>query len=293
MGRAVCDSSAGARRVIEAAGEVAGRDIRRLCFEGPLEELTRTDNLQVALTAVNIAHFVALEEQGVTPSVAAGHSLGEYAALVAAGVLSAEDALALVRLRGELMQREAERHPGTMAAVIGLSLEQVEGLCAQAGEGVVEGVVVANHNSPVQAVISGGAEAVARAVALAKGAGGKALPLAVSGAWHSPLIAGARAELRAAIEAADFRPARCPVVCNVDGAAETDTARLKNNLASQLCSPVRWVDSQRRLAQMADCFIEVGPRKVLLGLLKKTLPEAAAASAEEPDGLRDLLERIK
>ena len=289
MGSALHDSLPAARQVFETASRIAGKNIARLCFEGPLDELTRTDNLQVALTAVNIAHLVALRERGLEPSVAAGHSLGEYSALVAAQVLAAEDALALVRLRGQLMQREAERNPGAMAALMGLAIEEVDRLCSRAGGQVV----VANHNSPGQVVISGGAEPLRRALALAREAGAKAVPLAVSGAWHSPLIAGAQGELEAAIEAIRFRPARCPVVCNVSAAAETDPQRLKQNLARQLCSPVRWVDSLRGLEALADLFVEVGPKKVLLGLLKKTIPDAAAASAEDNEGLRTALKGVK
>jgi [acyl-carrier-protein] S-malonyltransferase len=288
MGRALYEARAEVRGLFAAAQAASGKDIAGLCFEGPLEALTRTDNLQVALTAVNLAHLAALGQRGLEPTVAAGHSLGEYAALVAAEVLSPEDALWLVTLRGRYMQREAERHPGGMAALVGLSLEEAERLCAQAGGAVV----VANHNSPRQVVISGEAAALAAASALAKEAGAKAIPLAVSGAWHSPLIAGAQQDLEAAIAECEFRPARCPVVCNVTGAAETQPARLRENLARQLCLPVRWVDSLRCAAPLAEAFIEVGPKKVLLGLLKKTLPEAAAASAEDSQGLQAVLDRL-
>jgi len=289
MGRGPYEASAAARGVFELAAQAAGTDVARLCFEGPIEELTRTDNLQVALSAVNLAHLALLQEQGLSPSAAAGHSLGEYSALVAAGVLSAQDALGLVALRGRLMQREALRHPGGMAAVLGLALAAIEALCHEAGGRVV----VANHNSPEQAVISGQIEAVARVADLAKGAGGKAVPLAVSGAWHSPLIVGAEAELEAAIRAVPFRAARCPVVCNVSGAAETDPERLRANLVRQLCSPVCWVDTQRVLAGLADLFVEVGPKRVLLGLLKKTIPGAAGVSAEDPQGLQAATERVE
>jgi len=288
MGRSVYDALPAARGIFEAASAVAGRDVARLCFEGPMEELTRTDNLQVALTAADLAYLAALRERGLRPAACAGHSLGEYAALVGAGVLGPEEALSLVALRGRLMQREAESHPGSMAAVIGLGLEAAERLCAEAGGEVV----VANHNSPEQVVISGEKEALGRAVGLAKAAGAKAIPLAVSGAWHSPLIKGAESELAAAIRAARFAPARCPVVCNVTGAAEVDPERLRENLARQLCSPVRWVDSLKGLAALADLFLEVGPKRVLLGLLKKTLPEAAAVSAEDPEGLQAALDRL-
>ncbi|MFH0810770.1 MAG: ACP S-malonyltransferase [Pseudomonadota bacterium] len=288
MGRAVYDSVPAARKVFELAEAVSGRAIIRLCFEGPLEDLTRTDNLQVALTAVNLAHLLALGERGLEASVVAGHSLGEYAALVAAGVLGVDEALSLVRLRGEYMQREAERHPGAMAAIVGLSLADVERVCGRA-EGTV---VAANHNSPLQVVISGETRAVERASVCCREAGGKAVPLPVSGAWHSPLIGGAQAALEAAIAATAFRPARCPVVCNHTGAPETDPARLKENLARQLCSPVKWMDSLAVMKGGADLFIEVGPKKVLLGLLKKNIPDAVSVSAEDAGGLQTALDRL-
>lgn len=288
MGRALHEGLPAAREIFDLASQIAGRNIARLCFEGPADLLTRTDNLQVALTAVDLAHLAGLRAQGLEPAACAGHSLGEYAALVAAGAMAAQDALALVNLRGRLMQREAERHPGSMAAVIGLSLEAVARLCEEAGGQVV----VANHNSPEQVVISGEAQALGRAVGLAKAAGAKAVPLAVSGAWHSPLIAGAEAELAAAIRAVPFSAPRCPVVSNVTGTPERDPERLRENLCRQLCSPVRWVDSLRSLEGLASLFIEVGPKKVLTGLCKKSLPAAVAVSAEDPEGLQTAIDAI-
>jgi len=287
MGKAVADSSPRAKEVYDAASRVAGWDVGRLCFEGPMEELTRTDNLQVSLCATDIAHFLALRDRGLSsePIAVAGHSLGEYPALFAAGVLDLETVLALVTLRGRLMHREAQKNPGAMAAVIGLGMADVQALCNEAGPGVV----AANHNSPEQVVVSGTAEAVGRLAALAKGKGAKAIPLAVSGAWHSPLISGAEGELKDAIMAAKFGEAKCPVVCNVTGLPETDPERLKENLWHQLCSPVLWTDSLKDLEGLADVFIECGPKKVLLGLLKKTLPAARGVSAEDEAGLNEVL----
>ncbi|MBT8340149.1 MAG: ACP S-malonyltransferase, partial [Desulfatitalea sp.] len=248
-----------------------GLPITRLCFEGPMETLTETVNLQPAITAVNLACLAALEKKGVRPHVCAGHSLGEYSALRAAGVVSTQDCLKLVHQRGALMHREATRNQGAMSAIVGLTMEQLTPLVHQAGEKGI--VAVANHNSAEQIVITGTPEAVAAAGEFAVGQGARAVPLKVSGAWHSPLIQGAEAPFQAFLDSIPFDAPHCPVIHNVTAASESDPQTIKSLMARQLCSPVRWYDSMMAMmADGVDTYVEIGPGRVLTGLLKKMLP---------------------
>ncbi|MBU2549171.1 MAG: ACP S-malonyltransferase [Proteobacteria bacterium] len=283
-----------AREIFAMADEVTGKPITRLCFEGPLDELTRTVNLQPALTAVNLVCYRALVEQGLRPDVTAGHSLGEYAALAAAGVIDPADALRLVNRRGELMQRDADRRPGAMQAIMGLDRSEVEAIAEAARERGV--VVVANHNSPRQVVITGESEAVAEAAGLVKAKGGKAIPLAVSGAWHSPLMEDAAQEFAAELDAVEFRAPSTRIVLNVTAGEETDPAVLRAIMARQIISPVRWCETiERMLGGGIVDFVEVGPKKVLAGLVKKTASDGAKFNiynVENMAGLNQAVEKL-
>jgi [acyl-carrier-protein] S-malonyltransferase len=287
MGKDVYERYSVVRDLFEMASDTAGVDVARLCFEGPLDTLTATVNLQPAITVVNLAFLAVLEEQGRRPDVTAGHSLGEYSALHAAHVIRAADAVALVCRRGRLMHREATRRPGAMHALIGLPLETVIALVAAAGPPGV--VAVANHNAAEQIVITGTPEAVDRVSARAAEAGARAVPLKVSGAWHSPLMADAREAFAAALDEVAFAAPRCEILLNVTGRAAAEPADLRSIMSRQLVSPVRWYEIMQQLAaRNVRTFVEIGPGKVLTGLLKKFLPEGYEATLVNVNSLRSL-----
>jgi len=269
MGRDLFDRYDAVREgIFDKMDEICGKRLSALCFDGPLEELTLTENLQPAVTAVSLACLHALQEAGVAPQMTAGHSLGEYASLVAAGVIASEDALRLVDMRGRLMQREAVAHPGGMAAVIGLPIDRVEGLVAEVREGQV--LAVANHNSAEQIVVTGEMDAVSRAVKGAQALGAKALPLNVSGAWHCSLMEGAVGEFRDFISAISFKKPVGKMFFNATGKVESEPEDMKDIMARQLTSPVRWYQIVRgMLEDGVDTFVEVGPKRVLTGLVRK------------------------
>jgi [acyl-carrier-protein] S-malonyltransferase len=271
MGRDIYHAHGFARDIFAMANEIAATDIARLCFEGPMADLTQTVNLQPAVTAVNLAFLAAIEDAGISAEIVAGHSLGEYSALCAAGVVSPRDALQLVQRRGELMHREATRHQGAMHAVIGLTIAEVQELVAQ---GAAAGPVsVANHNTESQIVITGAPQAVQKVSALAAARGAKAVALKVSGAWHSELIRGAEKDFADFLKTIAFQPPRAEVLFNVTAAPAQAPQSIRQIMARQLCSPVKWFDIVRRLmAVEVTTFVEVGPGKVLTGLLKKILP---------------------
>jgi|UniRef100_A0A7C5EL94 [acyl-carrier-protein] S-malonyltransferase len=271
MGKDLYDTDPQARELFNLAEKVTGLPLKRLCFEGPLEELTETVNLQPAVTVVNLCLYQALSREGVTPAAVCGHSLGEYSALFAAGVLSAADTLKAVRERGRLMQREASRHPGTMAAVIGLSFEKLgEALNPLLREGPL---ALANLNTPEQIVISGTKEMVARAGETAKALGARVVPLKVSGAWHSPLMANAFPDFADVLATLTFQAPGVPVYLNATAQPEADPARLRRAMARQLTSPVRWTELILNLkATGVTLWVEVGPKNVLTGLVRKILP---------------------
>jgi len=259
------------REIFEMTDEIAGANISRLCFKGPLEDLTQTVNLQPAITAVNLACLAAIQNEGVAPNVSAGHSLGEYSALCAAGITSREDTLRLVIKRGELMHREATRHQGAMHALLGLSMETVQQIVLQVqAEGPVS---VANHNTELQIVITGAPGPVEKVSALAKEQGAKSIPLRVSGAWHSELMKGAEAEFSEFLKSIPFHPPAGAVVHNASANTAAQPDEIKAIMAKQLCSPVRWYDSMRRMeADGVTLFAEIGPGRVLTGMTKKILP---------------------
>jgi len=272
MGKDLYDAFASAREVFSIADEVCGKEISRLCFEGPMEELTITNDLQPAITAVSLACLHVLRESGSSAEICAGHSLGEYAALASAGVLTDKDTLRLVSKRGQLMQCEAEANPGGMVAVMGMGIEEVEVIVNEASQ---EGpLAVANHNTAEQIVITGAKQALAKATKLVKERGKKAIPLKVSGAWHSPLMQGAVEEFRDYMEGIDFLPPSSTVLFNATAREERDPAAIKELMARQLVSPVRWYDIVvSMLDGGVEHFVEVGPKTVLIGLVRKIAPK--------------------
>ena len=265
MGKELYDSHTKAKELFEKANDILGFRITDIMFGGSDEQLRETRVTQPAI----FLHSTVLAacEPDFRPDMVAGHSLGEFSALAAAGAIEFEDALRLVSVRAHAMQKCCEAVPGGMAAIIGLADEDVEKVC----EGIDGTVIAANYNCPGQVVISGENGAIALACAAAKAAGAKrALPLAVSGAFHSPLMEPARVELGKAIAATAIREPVCPVYQNVSAVAERDPERIKANLLAQLTSPVRWTQSVRAMiADGADTFIELGPGSVLQGLVKR------------------------
>ena len=276
MGRNLFEQFDRARELFHRADEVLDYPISEVMFHGSEEQLKQTKHTQIAMFLHGyIAHACLHREK---PDMTAGHSLGEYTALAASGCLRFEDALQLVEARANAMQKCCEKTPSTMAAVLKLDDKTVEDICASI-EGEV--VVPANYNCPGQLVISGTNEGVARACEKVKEVKGKALPLAVGGAFHSPLMEPARVELAEAIEHTEFHTPVCPVYQNVDALPHTDPADIKKNLLMQLTSPVRWTYTvQHMMADGADEFIEVGPGTALQGMVKRVNPEANAHSAE-------------
>jgi len=275
MARDFFENAAPAREMIERADRILGVRLSTICFEGPEDELRQTKNTQPAifLHSTVAAQMIA----AVKPDMVAGHSLGEYSALVAAGALTFEDGLRLVRLRGELMQRAGEQQKGTMAAVVGLASETVEALCQEAAaSGVVQ---PANFNSPGQIVISGSVEGVRKAMELSRQKGAKMVKeLVVSGAFHSPLMESAREGLREALDQTSIHDARIPVYANVTAEPVTHSGKIRELLFLQLTSPVRWEQTVRSMVRDgATRFVEVGPGKVLQGLARRT--EAGVSTA--------------
>ncbi len=270
MGKDLYETFSQARERYEQANDLLGFDLTRVCFEGPEEALRQTRVTQPALFVHSVVALELARERGLQPDVVAGHSLGEYSALVAAGALSFEDGLRLVARRGQLMQEAGTRHPGTMAALLGLDAERVAAVCKAA---MADGQWVgpANFNAPGQIVISGHVPAVEKAGELAKQAGArKVVPLSVSGAFHSPLMAEAAEEFAEDLADAEFRDAEKPVILNVSASPERSGAHLPEALKRQLVSPVLWEQSVRRMLQDGvDVFYEVGAGKVLLGLIRR------------------------
>lgn len=257
-----------ARETVEAAGRVLGEDLMALILDGPAEKLNSTENTQPALVAVEVALWRALNNR-LSPEVMAGHSLGEYSALVCAGALKFEDAISLVRQRGLFMQQAVPQGLGGMAAILGLEDGLVEKACDEVAEGLV--VQPANYNSPGQLVIAGHAEAVQRAVDKCKALGAKrAMMLPVSGPFHSALMRPAAEQFAAVIEKIEVVSPSCPILQNATNALETDPAAIKRNLVDQIANPVRWTQAVELLADRGiESLVEVGPGKVLSGLNKR------------------------
>ena len=296
MGQGFVDLDPDAEALMSLAEEISGFPIRKLCFEGPIEDLTRVLFLQPALTAINLICWQQLMKRlpGFTPSFLAGHSLGEYSALYGAGVLTLAETLALVTKRGELMEREGAMHPGGMRAVIGLSVEDVEALLAGfSGPGVA---VVANHNTAAQVVLSGdlqGLDAIGERCA-ARGA--KVIPLKVSVANHSPLVAGAVADFADYMSGISFQQPEIPILFNVTGGYEEQPQEMKAIMARQIASRVRWLEIVNRMAaEGVEVIVELGPKNVLTGMMKKILPKDAAITclqADTPETLEKVIEAL-
>ena len=287
MGKEIHDQYPAAREVFERAETLLDLPLRKLCFEGPLEELTLTRNLQPAVTAVNLAALAVLEDLGFRPTAVAGHSLGEYSALYAARVLSLEDTLKLVKVRGAFMDQAAQKHPGAMAAVMGLSSEQLDSILA--GLQPQGAIGAANFNTPEQTVISGSRPLVEEACRLVAEQGGKAVPLAVSGAWHSPLMREALEFFQEVLASVLFQPSQCPIYLNVTGKPVHDPGQIKEIMGRQMGSSVRWVNIVQQMREDGlTRFLEVGPKKVLLGLVKKCLPKEFAYTAFNVEDVKSL-----
>jgi [acyl-carrier-protein] S-malonyltransferase len=272
MGRAFSETSGAAKRVFEEANDALGFDLRRVMFEGPEAELALTANTQPAVLTASVAAAAACAERGVTPALAAGHSLGEYSAFVVAGALRLADAVRAVRRRGELMQAAVPVGTGAMAAIMGVAADVVE---------------IANVNSELQIVIAGHRAAVERAVALARERGGrKSVLLPVSAPFHCALMAPAAEGLATALARVPVSDPTIPVVRNVDGDVTRHAPDVVPFLLRQVASPVRWTDCVRRLvAEGATAFVEVGPGRVLTGLVKRIVEDGRAVSVEDPAGL--------
>lgn len=282
QGQAWAEADAEVRALFKMADDICERPISQYCFEGPADVLNRTINLQPAVAAVSLAALIILTKKGLKPAFTAGHSLGELPALCAAGVIGPETTLKLVAQRAALMDKATQEKPGAMLAVIGLPGPEVAGICELArARGPLE---AANFNTPEQTVISGQAEAVAAAARFVKAKGGRALPLPVSGAFHSPLMAAAGEEFARLLDEVEFKAPACPVVQNVTGQGSSEAAVLKANLKKQITSPVRWTDTSRWLeAQSPDRIIEAWPKLYVASLTKKTIaaPPLGYASASD------------
>ena len=285
MGRALAEAFPESRAAFAEADEALGFSLSTLCFDGPDEDLQLTANTQPAILATSIAAYRALAARGLRPSRVAGHSLGEYSALVAAGSLTLADAVRIVRRRGQYMQEAVPVGVGAMAAILMLDLPAIEEACRQAAQGEV--VSPANMNSPGQVVIAGHTGAVERAMALCKAAGAKrAVPLPVSAPFHCALMKPAQDRLEPELRAAAFQDPGVPLVNNVDAKPVTTAALSREGLIRQVSSPVRWQESVERLvAEGVTTFVEVGPGEVLAGLVKKIAKGMAVLNVHDPESL--------
>lgn len=297
MGQEFIESSSACRKIMEQAENVCGTAIGDLCQNGPMEELTHAINLQPAITAVNLMCWQMLKEELDQTKIScfAGHSLGEYSALYAADALSAEDTLRLVAKRGALMWREGQKHPGGMRAVLGKKIDEIE-YCIEECK-AVGAVTAANHNTPEQIVISGDMQGLDLVSEVVENDGGKVIPLNVSIANHSPLVAGAVPEFAEFMESIDFSRPQTPVIFNVTAQEEDTVSKIKDIMARQIISRVRWYESIIGMVENGvDTFIEAGPKTVLKGLMRKIVPkgvEVTTLQFDTPAGLEKCLEKLK
>ncbi len=292
MGKDIMNEFSEVKKIFEQLDDICQQSISKLCFEGPLVELTLTVNLQPAITAVDLACLTALNTSEISPTVSAGHSLGEYAALTSAGGISGYDALRLVKKLGELMQRESLENPGSMAAVIGMNVDEVGEIVIQAGENGV--LAIANHNTADQIVITGESQLLLQAISLIKDKGGKAIPLKVSGAWHCRSMENAVDDFRQFMEDISFSTPETTMLFNATAGSESHPEKIKELMAKQLINPVKWYDIiLKMLEDGVNIFVEVGPKKVLTGLLKKIIPpdrEIKLFNVEDVESLNRFLE---
>lgn len=283
-----------AREVFEMADRVLGLPLSKLCWDGPEEELRQTEYAQPAIVATSLAAWRVLETRGMAPDVMAGHSVGEYTALTAAGCMTFEECMRLVRYRGQLMQQDGNARPGGMAALLGVSLEQAESLCRRIvndGLGVLE---VANLNAPDQIVISGEIGAIEAAEGVAKEFGARRyIKLPVSAAFHSSLMSTAATRLAARLDAVEFKQPRLPVVANVNAAIMVAPDEVRGALRQQLASRVRWADSVRTmLARGITTFVEVGPGTALVGMIRKIQRDARTLNVHDPASVQRAIDEI-
>ncbi|MCX8036541.1 MAG: ACP S-malonyltransferase [Candidatus Sumerlaeia bacterium] len=293
MGRDWYDQTEIGRALFDRADAVLGFPLSRICFDGPEEELKKTHHAQPGLFTCSVIAFEFLKSRGVTPAVVAGHSLGEYSALYAAGVMDLATGLSLVRARGAAMSEAAEARPGAMAAVLGLDTAQIEAVCREAaGVGIVQ---AANFNASTQTVISGERAAVERAGELAKAAGARrVIPLPVHGAFHSPLMEPAVAKMESALAAAELADPRIPFLANVTGDFLNDAGAVRRSLAQQITHCVRWADIMSKIAAMSpDVVIEVGPGKVLSGLWRQSGSPVSCAPCGTVAEAETLINRLQ
>ena len=291
MGKEICENSVEAKNVFDEASDALGYDVARLCFEGPAEELNKTIRTQPCILTASIAILRAVSARGLTPSAVAGHSLGEYSALVAAGVISFKDAVKLTEKRARFMQEAVPEGRGLMAAVLGLDRDRLKNICLSLKSGYA---APANYNSPGQIVIAGEKEAVEEVMRLAKEAGAKrAVPLAVSVPSHCALMAEASKRLGELIEGIEFKNPAIPLVNNADAVFLRDVQGVKSSLVRQLSSPLLWEDSIKTIAGSGiDTFVEIGPEKVLSGLIKRIAPDAKVYNVEDLKGLESTLSQL-
>jgi [acyl-carrier-protein] S-malonyltransferase len=276
---------------LRQAEAASGQLVRRICLEGPIEELTRTEVAQPALFCVSLAVADAARARGIQPDFVAGHSLGEYTAACASGAVSVEDGIELVSLRGRLMGEIGDERPGAMAAVIGLPADQLERLCGEAAEAGT--VTLANINSPTQIVVSGEEDGVVRLMELAEGAGAtRVVRLQVAAAFHSELMKPVQDQMADAVRNVAWEDPRVPVAANARGALVSDAESVQAALVEQIASPVRWVECVKALVGAgADTFLETGPGRVLAGLVRQTEADADVFSADSPARLEEFAEQ--
>lgn len=297
MGQGFIDSDPGCKEIMEKTEDVCGVPLGKICLDGPMEELTRAKNLQPAITAVNLVCLQMLKNEigdKLDISFVAGHSLGEYSALHAAGVISLEDTIGLVAKRGALMEREGQIHPGGMRAVLGLTFDAIEECISSCSDSEV--VKAANYNTEQQIVISGNMKGLDAVTIMAEQAGARVIPLNVSVANHSPLVANAVPDFAEYMAGISFMKPEVPVLFNVTAEAETDVDEIKKIMASQIASTVRWYDTiQHMLSAGVDTFIEVGPKTVLKGMMRKIVPKGVSCTSmqfDTPEGLEKCLKKL-
>jgi [acyl-carrier-protein] S-malonyltransferase len=292
MGKDIAEAYPVAAEAFGTANDVLGFDLADICFNGPEEKLRETRYTQLAILAHSVAAWRVIRDKGASPDFVAGHSVGEYSALVANGSLDYADALRLVQVRAAAMFKSGVETPGAMAAIIGIPEEKLDDLLADAGKTGI--IVPANYNSPAQTVLSGEVAAVERAIEAARTHGAKrGIRLNVSGAFHSPLMKPAEQELAAAIENVSFTEATVPVVSNVAASAVTAPGEIADLLRKQLTSPVRWSQSMKYLRdQGVDLFVEVGPGKILCGIMTRIDPEAKCIQCSDAASIEDFAKGV-
>ncbi len=291
MGKDFYDNFSEARSVFESASEAINEDMAVLCFNSDEETLSLTANAQPAILTVSSAALAVLEkETDMRPDFVAGHSLGEYSALVAAGAIEFADAVKIVRKRGEFMQEAVPAGEGAMAAIIGLKKDEVERVCKNCSDGGAQNVWPANYNSPEQTVISGGAHEVEKASEMSLERGAKrAVPLKVSAPFHCPLMSPAAEKLARTLESVRISDVRVPVITNLEAAANTDRQRVKGILLLQITNPVRWSESVEYMKERnTNKFIEIGPGKALCGLIKRTVKDSETFNLEMTEQLHKI-----